>query len=256
MCRLAAYVGSPRPISTLVYDAPHSLEVQSYRPRAMLSGHVNVDGTGVAWWPEPDSDAPLRYATERPPWSDSNLRTLAPHLFGTVHVALVRSATPGMPFGAETVGPFVADGLAFAHNGYVEQFDRRVARPLTEDLPEDLFADLSTRTDSTALFALVRAVVRDRPAATLGDCLAEAVARTSEVVRDRGVSANLSCVLTNGRELVALRSAVGMPPNTLHASSTPDGLRVASEPLDDSSWTPLDPETVFTHDLLLPPSTP
>jgi glutamine amidotransferase len=161
-----------------------------------------------------------------------------------------------MPFGAETVGPFVADGLAFAHNGYVEQFDRRVARPLTEDLPEDLFADLCTRTDSTALFALVRAVVRDRPAATLGDCLAEAVARTSEVVRDRGVSANLSCVLTNGRELVALRSAVGMPPNTLHASSTPDGLRVASEPLDDSSWTPLDPETVFTHDLLLPPSTP
>ena len=58
MCRLAAYAGPPAPLSALLYDPPHSLEHQAYAPRELVSGNVNVDGTGVAWWPAHE-DEPL-----------------------------------------------------------------------------------------------------------------------------------------------------------------------------------------------------
>ena len=41
MCRLAAYVGPPASLSSIMYEAPHSLEKQAYLPREMVSGHVN-----------------------------------------------------------------------------------------------------------------------------------------------------------------------------------------------------------------------
>ena len=48
MCRLAARTGPSAPLSSLLYDPPRSLEVLAYDPREQQSGHVNVDGTGVA----------------------------------------------------------------------------------------------------------------------------------------------------------------------------------------------------------------
>jgi len=94
MCRFAAYHGPPRPLAEMLYEAPHSLERQAYVPREMVEGHVNVDGTGVVWWPHGD-DEPLRYVTVLPPWSDPNLPTLAPRLQGRTILGSVRSATPG-----------------------------------------------------------------------------------------------------------------------------------------------------------------
>ena len=67
MCRLAAHVGRPVALSTLLYDPPRSLEVLAHSPRELTHGVVNVDGTGVAWWPDRD-EPPLRYVTERTPW--------------------------------------------------------------------------------------------------------------------------------------------------------------------------------------------
>src|SRR5262249_37113611 len=141
MCRLAAYVGPAAPLSTLLYDPLRSLEFQSYRPREQLSGFVNVDGTGVAWWDSLETE-PMRYVTERPPWSDPNLPLLARRLRAIVQLAAVRSATPGMPFGPASVAPFVHEGIACAHNGYLREFKQRTRRTLLARLPDHLFAAL------------------------------------------------------------------------------------------------------------------
>ena len=50
MCRLLAYAGAPLPADVPVFSGDHSLVRQSYAPREMLSGQVNADGHGVAWY--------------------------------------------------------------------------------------------------------------------------------------------------------------------------------------------------------------
>ncbi|MDP8970062.1 MAG: hypothetical protein M3N52_06135, partial [Actinomycetota bacterium] len=120
---MAAYLGPPRPLSTLLYEPPRALQVQAYDPKEQLFGGVNVDGTGVAWWVD-DEPAPLLYRSDRPPWSDPNLPDLSRRLRARVQLAAVRSASPGIPYGTNYVAPFVHGTLACAHNGWLGEFRR------------------------------------------------------------------------------------------------------------------------------------
>lgn len=253
MCRIAAYLGPAAPLSALLSDPIHSLEVQSYLPRTMVSGHVNVDGTGLCWWPERGHGEPLRYVTERPYWSDPNLPQLAPRLCGAVQLAAVRSATPGMPFGPGAVGPFAADGLAFAHNGYVADFNRSIADRLTGELSAEVRAELTLRTDSTVLFGLVRDARRRLPQAPLVEALEAGVGVLAAAADAAQVPANLVCVASDGRELALVRRGVRAKPNTLHLLREDDACWVASEPLDDRRWEAVPPDTSLT--LALDPRT-
>jgi len=47
---MAGYVGPALRVGEIVSAPPHSLLVQSYRPREMQSGTVNADGYGAALW--------------------------------------------------------------------------------------------------------------------------------------------------------------------------------------------------------------
>jgi glutamine amidotransferase len=242
MCRLAAYVGPPVSLATILSDPPHSLEHQSYQPREMLSGTVNVDGTGVAWCPpSEEDDEPLVYASPGPLWTDETLRGLAPRIRATALLATVRSATPGLPSGEAAVLPFVADGLAFAHNGYVEGFGGEAGKALLDALDARASALVTTRTDSRALFAHLVARRRDHPDEPLVDALSAVVALVREVARAHGVAAQLNFAALDRGEIVAVRAAVGLKPNSLYLARTPQrwpgGLLVASEPLDDDhAW--------------------
>lgn len=181
MCRLAAYLGPPVPLSRLLFDPPRSLEVQAHDPREQLHGTLNVDGTGVAWW-NGDGEEPLRYVNDRPPWSDPNLRGLAPRLTGRVQLAAVRSATVGHPFGPGNVAPFTYGHFSGAHNGFLGRYREATARPLTALLPDSHYSAMSAVSDSLTLFLRAVALHEERPA----DGLAAAVRRTVlEVGRDR-----------------------------------------------------------------------
>jgi glutamine amidotransferase len=239
MCRLAGYAGPPAPLSVLLADPPHSLYVQAYRPRLQHDGAVNVDGTGAAWWPEGESD-PIRYATELPPWSDPNLLHLAERLRGTVQLAAVRSATPGMPFGAATVAPFVHGKLAGAHNGRVGGFRGPVGRRLLDALPDDLFATAGTVTDSVALFLTFVHHHRARPGLGLARALAATVQDAAKLAADAGEQATLTMLVADGSRIVGVRASVGTPSHALFVRdgdpARPGAALVASEPLDGTAW--------------------
>lgn len=238
MCRLAAYAGPPAPLSTLLYDPPRSLQVLSYQPRELLYGHVNVDGTGVAWW-EGQDPAPLRYATPTPAWSDPNLPGLAPRLHGRVQIAAVRGATPGIPFGPANVAPFVHDGVAMAHNGWIGEFRRGTGRALAGALPDDLYGAMSAVSDSIVLFHTILAHRRadlDLVAAT-----AAAIGDVAKVVEAHGTQSTLNVAISDGTTLVASRASVRDDCNSLYlaegARRWPDAVVLASEPLDDDpAW--------------------
>ncbi len=256
MCRFAAYRGPSRPLSTLLYDPPHSLEAQAYAPREMLHGTVNVDGTGVAWWPDPDPTPgaggegpckPLRYVTAATPWGDTNLPHLAPRLGGRVQLAAVRSATPGLGFGAGAVSPFVRDGVAFTHNGWVGGYREGTLRALLASLPDDLADPLAAATDSAAIFLVIgRRLARGEG---LVDATIGGLGDVAAACRRADQPATLNVALADGREIVATRCSVGAEGNSLYTlqsgAAWPDAALVASERLDDDpAWEPVADDTL------------
>lgn len=250
MCRIALYLGQPRPWGGL-FTAPHGLERQAYAPREQQHGNVNVDGTGVAWWPghapgesatgddaghpgDGTGDEPLRYASLAPPWADPNLASLGPRLHARVALAAVRGATPGVGHGIEHVAPFVLGDLAIAHNGWIGGFRDGIAATLLRALPDDLVTTLPAVNDSRLLACAV--VAHRRAGADLATAVAAACRDAGRVVLAAGQPATLNLVATDGREAVATRWSVGLPGNSLyvaeHAAAWPGAVVIASEPLD------------------------
>lgn len=280
MCRYFAYRGPAAPLSTWLYDAPHSLEKQAYQPAEMVRGTINVDGIGFAWWQLEDPQ-PFRYVFDGPPWSDPNLPTLAPRLTSGLQLAQVRGATPGIGVGAAHVQPFVDDEtrIAFTHNGWLGGFRGPVGHELLRRLPAHRFASLPTMNDSAALFCLVaERVTRGSP---LADALVDGAAEVLAVCREHEQAATLSVTVVSADATVAIRTALGVPSNSLYQSvradasiqhaapgaetnaapsaatkSLPDDASrvsarpaawlLASEPLDDGAWTAVEPEHVVT----------
>jgi glutamine amidotransferase len=252
VCRFAAYVGPPRPLSALLYDPPRSLEVQAYDPREMLSAHVNVDGTGVAWWPADDADGrPLRYVTTTTPWADPNLPALAPRLTGRVQVAAVRAATPGIPFGPGNVAPFVHEGVAFAHNGWLGGYRKGVGRTLLSRLPDDLHGAVDAVSDSVTLFATYLGHLRGDAVGDLAAAARATVAEVREVVAAAGEAATLNLLVSDGTTVVAVRASHDHATNSLYTlrdgGAWPGAAVVASEPLDaDPAWAPVPEDALVT----------
>lgn len=248
MCRLAAYLGPGLPLSGLISDPPHSLSRQAYAPREQLHGNVNVDGTGAVWWPA-DRGKAMRYASESTPWADPNLAHLAPRLTGRMVVAAVRGATPGMPGGRGAVAPFLIDGLAIAHNGWVGGFRDGVGADLLRALPAERIARLEVVTDSTVLAALVAEAVAT--GADLRSAMADTLAVVRAIVQTHGQTATLNLVVADGDQLVASRASVAGLCNSLYVlqdAGAPwdGGTLVASEPLDDQPWRAVPPDHLLT----------
>src|SRR3954453_13458498 len=106
MCRIATYLGEDQiPLSSLVLNPEHSLLVQSYAPKEMMSGVVNADGFGVGWYVAEDYE-PAVYRSNAPLWSDRSFAGIAPKIRSRTVFAAVRSATPGLPVEESGVPPF------------------------------------------------------------------------------------------------------------------------------------------------------
>ena len=164
MCRHAAYVGPSLALRRFLTDPPHSLVEQAFRPREMVSAIINADGYGVGWYL--DDGSPGVYANPMPIWSDVNLDHLGRSLESRFWMANVRSATRGLPVSHANTHPFLADGLLFSHNGFIEDFTAAVRAPLRRALAPDRESTVRGSTDSEYLFALVRQEMAERPSPT------------------------------------------------------------------------------------------
>lgn len=244
MCRFALYDGAPVSIADLLYAPEHSLQEQAIVPRQMLAARVNVDGVGVAWWEDGDS-APQRYRTMLTSWGDPNLPTFAPRTRSRRIMAHVRSATPGIPVGAAQVAPFVAEGLTFAHNGWLGGYRDGVGHELNRRLPVDVYRHFDAVSDSMSLFlTIVKHRLAD-PAGGLVGAVSAGVDEAIAVCADHRREATINLLVTEGEESIAVRAAHDHDANTLYVAAgsmaTPHGTLVASEPLhhDDPSYEPM-----------------
>jgi len=215
MCRMAGYVGRPLRVGEIVSAPPHSLLVQSYRPREMQSGTVNADGYGAALWLDDANPEPALYRTAAPIWADPNQRWMNERLVVRSLIGAVRSATPGIGFELANVQPFARGRIAFAHNGFITGFSRGVQRAIREGLGTEAYESIEGSSDSEHIFALVLDAAQPLP---------EAV-RTA-IGRLDAICAGLD------------RTAVAtvLKPASLYWAPFQQGVCLASEPLDGGRW--------------------
>ncbi|MEU4217659.1 ergothioneine biosynthesis protein EgtC [Actinoplanes sp. NPDC026623] len=220
MCRHLAYLGSPVPLSQLLFEAPHALARQAWAPNDMRGGGtINADGFGVGWYPAGEA-APVRYRSAAPMWSDAALPALAAHTSAGCLLAAVRSATVGMPVVETAAAPFAEGPWLFSHNGVVAGWPDSLTA-LAGRLPVRDLVTLDAPTDAALLWALTRHRLR------AGAPPAEAVAATVAEVSAAAPGSRLNLLLTDGRQIVA--SAAG---HALSVRADAASVLVSSEPLD------------------------
>jgi glutamine amidotransferase len=226
MCRHLGYLGPPIPLSTVLFDPPHSLAHQSWAPRDMRGGGtINADGFGVGWYV---GDSVVRYRRDRPLWSDADLPALARTTTAAALLAAVRSATAGMPVTESAAPPFTDGRILFSHNGVVAGWPDSVTG-LAAQLPAGDLLRIEAPTDAALLWALVRHRLRG------GAGPADAVRETVAEVSAAAPGSRLNLLLTDGSVLVA--STAG---HALSVRRSADSVLLASEPLDDApAWRPV-----------------
>jgi glutamine amidotransferase len=235
---MAGYVGAAIRPGEIVSAPPHSLLVQSYRPREMQSGTVNADGYGAALWLDDGRPEPALYRTAAPIWADPNQRWINERLAVRSLIAAVRSATPGIGFELANVQPFARGRVAFAHNGFVTDFRRGAQRLMREGLKKDAYESVEGSSDSEHIFALVL-----DEAAPLPDAVRRAVLRLEGICAELDRTAVATLLLGDGEQLVGVRWGRGFKPATLYASRLGEGACLASEPLDDrAGWRSVPPD--------------
>lgn len=217
MCRHAAWLGAPRALASLIGDPEHGLLTQSYAPRMQRHGRVNADGFGMGWY-DPAGAEPVRYRRTIPIWSDANLPALARVARSGCLLAAVRSATAGMPIEETATAPFTDGRHLLSLNGRAER-----------DAVRSLAADAESTCDAAWLAAGVFGLLR--AGTPLGPALAETVTRTG----GKDPAARLNLLACDGATVAATTWG-----DTLYLRADPDGVLVASEPLDDDpAWRPV-----------------
>ncbi len=236
MCRHLAHVG-PRPVTlaSRVTEPSHSLLVQAYAPADMRGGGtVNADGFGVGWLAGDGSAHSYRRPV--PMWTDASFLDLATAVASPAFVAAVRSATVGMPVSVGACAPFRDGTRIFSHNGVVRGWPGSLA-DLAGELDTETLMTLEAPTDSAVLWALVRRHLdagKD-PADAVLDVVTRALAAAP------GSRLNVLLLTTDHTgDPTLVATAVD---HALSWRAGPDGVTVASEPLDD------DPDWVAVPDL-------
>ena len=240
MCRMVGYLGERKAsLASLVLEPEHSLLVQSYAPREMLSGVVNADGFGVGWY-VPDEREPAVYRSNSSLWSDRSFAGIAPKLRTSRLFAAVRNATPGLPVEESGVPPFDSGRYMFMHNGAIDDFRPKVMRPLRDSLSDEAYSGLLGTSDSETIFAGLLDRLREN-GGDLADALSGAIRHVAGVCAVLGVKATLNLAVTDGGTMAFTRHSTEGPGNSLYfvedGESFPGAIVVASERLDaDAGW--------------------
>jgi predicted glutamine amidotransferase len=247
MCRLLGYV-SRRPMTA--GGAVGTDEVRAFADLA----RVHCDGWGAAWVERPGA-APQVRTSERsaerdPAFADQHAGH--PAVAGLLHL---RWATMGLRVAPENTHPFLADGVAFAHNGSLP------ADVLTDLLEPAYRAGLRGTTDSERYFALVRQV------RATGMSLSAAVRRVVSLLALRAPRASLNALLLDEASLIAVHAsahstlhpddtelcrAAGLPQDhlddyfALRVRRTAEGVQIGSTGFGQAGWEPLPPDSVTT----------
>ena len=132
MCRFTVYKGRPMILADLVTRPSRSIILQSYNCKERLPGvgsNFNADGFGVGWYTKASpGDAcqkrkPCVFKSDRPAWSNENLRNITETICSHLIFAHVRAATPSSCSVSEAnCHPFQYGNMLWMMNGHIGGF--------------------------------------------------------------------------------------------------------------------------------------
>ncbi|MBW4686154.1 MAG: ergothioneine biosynthesis protein EgtC [Komarekiella atlantica HA4396-MV6] len=241
MCRLLAYLGSPISLEKLLYKPEHSLIVQSYQPREMISGVVNADGFGMGWYHNQKDTEPFIYKNTLPIWNDINLPSLSRYVESKCVLAYVRSATPGQAIDFSNCQPFNDQQLLFIHNGRIENFRQTLHRKIRSTLTQNLYEKINGSTDSEHIFALLLSQIKINKHRPPQYALRTTLLTLLEMAKRYQVEVSANVVFSDGHRLIASRFTTTSPAPSLYWIRDdlifPKSVIIASEPLFIGNWT-------------------
>ncbi len=247
MCRLLGVVSaSPISIAEAVGETVLTDFVALTKIHGDGWGTAGIDGAGACPHVRVSADSAVRDPDFVVATCDDKAVASLVHL---------RWATNGLAVERPNSHPFLADGLAMAHNGSIKPM------ALLDDLLEpDMAASLLGTTDSERYFAIIRQHRRSAPD------LAEAVRRAVAQLRDIYPDASLNALILGEDQLVVVHaharsvlldedieeiSATDLPAEHLEdyfalrvARPRDDVVVVGSTGFGDLAWEPLPPECV------------
>jgi gamma-glutamyl hercynylcysteine S-oxide hydrolase len=253
MCRL---LGSVSPAPTTVEAVLGADQRQVFADMARL----HRDGWGTAW--RDAAGGIRRHVRSSSGIGDAELEDTLAAGPSTARIVHLRLATQGLACSLENTHPFLADGMAFAHNGSLEP-----SGPIDRLIGAEQRARLQGTTDSERYFAAVRT------AAARGASVFEALVDTVATLRATYPNRSLNALLLTATDLFAVHASenVPIPHGVFAASGIPvdllprhhvdayylmrarrgeDGsILFASSGLDIAGWDPLPAETVTRVDL-------
>ncbi|OKH40509.1 ergothioneine biosynthesis protein EgtC [[Phormidium ambiguum] IAM M-71] len=243
MCRLLGYIGETIVLDYILTKPEHSLIEQSYQPREMTAGLLNADGFGIGWYhPEKDIE-PFTYKNILPIWSDANLPHLCRYIESNCLVATVRSATTGQAVDLSNSQPFTHQNLLFSHNGFIEKFRKSLYRPIRNQLNDEVYQAINGTTDSEHIFALIINELQAKIDITLENALYKTLINLKKLAQKYQVDFAANLLLSDGKRLVACRSASRSPVPSLYwlrdDPNFPNAVIIASEPLFEGNWNSL-----------------
>jgi predicted glutamine amidotransferase len=247
MCRLLGVV-SAIPVS--IADAVGEAVLTDFVALTKIHG----DGWGVAG-ADGVGDTPHVQVSAGNALADPEFDAATHDLRSAATLVHLRWATNGLAVQPENSHPFLADGLAMAHNGSIKPM------ALLDDLLEPaVAATLRGTTDSERYFAIIRQHRRTAPT------LAEAVRRAVAQLRQIYPEASLNALILGEDQLVVVHaharsrlldedideiSATDLPAEhledyfSLRIARPGDGIVVVgSTGFGDLGWEPLEPESV------------
>ncbi|MCW2686433.1 MAG: class glutamine amidotransferase [Mycobacterium sp.] len=247
MCRLLGVV-SALPITVSGAVGPSTL-----KDFVALTA-VHGDGWGIART-DHAGQHPIVEVSAGSALDDALFTTITTERPAAASLVHLRWATNGLAVQPQNSHPFVADGIAMAHNGSIMPMG-----PLEELIDADIAASLGGTTDSERYFALIRQHRRST------GTLAEAVRRAVAQLRGPYPEASLNALILGEGQLIAVHaharsrllaediaeiSAADMPAEQLEENfalryARPDDqtLVIGSTGFGDLDWQPLPPECV------------
>lgn len=250
MCRLLAYLGSPVSLEPLLYKPEHSLVVQSYQPREMLSGVVNADGFGVGWYHLQKDIEPFTYKSTLPIWNDINLPSLSRYIESGCMLAYVRSATAGQALDFSNCQPFEYQRLLFTHNGRIDKFRQTLYRPIRSQLSDEIYQWIKGTTDSEHIFALLLSQWQANPDKSLEQVLQITLLKLQELAQSYQTHVFANVIISDGHRLIASRFSTKSPAPSLYWTvdhpTFPKSVIIASEPLSTGNWIPCSENSIIS----------
>jgi predicted glutamine amidotransferase len=219
MCRLLAYV-APQPLSLR-----NAVQEPTFATFRELS-RVHCDGWGIAWL---DPHAPERgsgvVGVRRSitcAADDREFDAVAADVTARAAIAHLRWATEGLAVTPANTHPFVGDGWAFAHNGFVRRSDA-----LERLLSDRNRAAVAGTTDSERYFRFVL-----QCAERSGD-MVTGIQQAAATIRETSGAVSINAMLLSASRLLAVQGLAGaIPPRDDLLALGDDPRRLPADHLD------------------------